>query len=135
MRVARQRDAIRVGHRDQAEFGAQAFERRDRVGEGLPAQHGELKGIAGRIVRRKAKLLGEVAVDIEHHFARSLRMRIAAALVGGENLLVAEHRGAAAGNPADGVEHAGLEVDQCADDIERQNLEIAERAKERNKRF
>jgi len=41
---------------------------------------------------------------MEHHFARSLRMRIAAALVGGEDLLIAELQSASAGNLADGVE-------------------------------
>src|SRR5579863_7154427 len=53
-------------------------------------------------------------------------MSIAATLVGGEDLVVAEFRHAAAGNLADGVEHAGFEVDQCADHVESENLEIAE---------
>jgi len=53
-------------------------------------------------------------------------VRIAAALVGGEDLVIAKLRRAAAGNLADGVEYAGFEVDQGADDIKSENLEIAE---------
>src|ERR1700738_4882368 len=54
-------------------------------------------------------------------------MRIAAALVGGEDLVVAELGRALAGDLAHGAEHAGFEVDQGADDVKGENLEIAER--------
>src|SRR5437762_13205648 len=64
---------------------------------------------------------------MEHHFARPFRVRLAAALVGGEDLVVAEFGRTFAGDPADGAEHAGFEVDQGADDVEGENLEIAER--------
>src|SRR5258708_38599972 len=63
---------------------------------------------------------------MKHHFARSLGMSIAAALVRGEDLVIAKLRRAAAGNLADGVKNAGFEVDQGADDVKSENLEIAE---------
>src|SRR5205085_7099829 len=69
----------------------------------------------------------EVAIDVEHHFAGTFRVRIAATLVGGENLVVAEFGRAFAGDLADGAEHAALEIDQGADDVKGENLEIAER--------
>ena len=121
--IAGQRDAVRIGHRDQAEPGAQALQRLDRIRKRLPAQHGELEGIAGGIVGRQSEFLGEVAVDMEHHFARPLRMRVAAALVGRKDLIVAELGRLSAGDLAHGIEHAGFEIDQGTDDVEGENLE------------
>ena len=46
VRVTRQRDAVGIGHGDQAEFRAQALQRLDRVREWPPAQHRELEHVA-----------------------------------------------------------------------------------------
>src|SRR3954466_13536433 len=43
VRVARERDAIGMGHGDQADPGAQALQCRNRIRKRLPAQHGELE--------------------------------------------------------------------------------------------
>ena len=121
--VGRQSDAVRIGHRDQAEFRAQALQRLDRIRKWLPAQHRKLKGVAGGVVHRQAELAGEVAIDMEHHLARPFRVSVAAALVGRENLVVTEFGRRPARNPAHGLQHAGLEIDQGTDDVEGENLE------------
>jgi len=94
---------------------------------GLPAQHGKLEGVADLIVGRQAQFLREETIDVKHHLARSLGVSVAAALVGGEDLVIAEFGRASAGDLADAVEDAGFEVDQGADDVECENLEMAER--------
>jgi hypothetical protein len=127
VRVAGERDAVRIGHRHQPELRAQALQRLDRIRERPPAQHRELEHVAGRIVGGKSELLGEMAIDMEHRLARALVMLVAAALVGLEDLLVAELGRRLAGDLAHRGEHAGLEIDQGADDVEGENLEIAER--------
>ena len=70
--------------------------------------------------------LGQEFIDVEHHFARSLGVGVAAAFVGGEDLVVAELGRRLAGELADRVQDAGLEIDQGADDVEGENLEMAE---------
>ena len=42
---------------------AQALQRRDRIGEGRPAQHRELEGVGGRGRPRQTELLRELEID------------------------------------------------------------------------
>ena len=60
---------------------------------------------------------------MEHHLARPLRISVAAALVGREDLIVAELGRLPAGDLAYGIEHASFEIDQGTDDVEGENLE------------